>query len=744
MRVPEESVLVEAKLRRPQAVTTVVARPAAVARLCDAPPEALRLIVAPAGWGKSQLVAQWLAACGDPAAYLAVDRSDRDPTRFWFHLLQSIGRCGVDVEDLVQATRAPGLPLVAEIVEPLAARLEQKRITVVIEDLHLVSSADVLESVEALVDTCPHSTTLGLVSRTEPPIHLPRRRVNGALVEVGPDDLRMNAPDTRLLLTTTVGTDVGSAIGDALAERTEGWPAGIYLAGLSLRGSTDPAAFVDRFAGADRMIADYLSTEVLANLDDRRRRFLTRTAVLDQLDGPTCDELLEIEGSARELDGIVRTNLFLIPLDAHGRSHRYHQLFRDRLLADLDEREPGLRLRLHRRAADIALARGDVRTAVDQAMAAGDHRFALRVANRAASQLLFDGAVATLAYWVDAIELPDQDGPRLGRAMLRAWIAITEGDVDAVHHWCSAAERHLERLDQDDSGRRFAADLPLLTGYAHLLAGDFTAAKSDVEKVLSTELANPSHAARAWIRGAAAYWLGGAGDHIEVFQETKELAGVAGDTLALILADGYLADARLESGDRDGAEASVEAAFRTAENAGLENFGHLAMAHMARARLHLESGRTERAAADAERAVELSDRRGDRPVEVLANLVLAQAKHTGGDAAAAESLRSARAVMASLPETGFLAGRARVVERQLRLPPAPGVTPSLDAPVEPLTDREVALLRLLPGTLSQRELGQALNVSFNTVKTHNRQIYRKLGVTSRDDAVAAARRFGLL
>ncbi|MEM7337255.1 MAG: LuxR C-terminal-related transcriptional regulator [Actinomycetota bacterium] len=739
---PGDFVVVEAKLRPPRVLPGAVMRAALAGRLDAGSVGALRAVIAPAGWGKSQLIAQWLAERQGPVAYVAVDPADRDPTRFWRHLLTAIGRCGVDIDDLIHRLRAPALPLEAEIVEPLVDRLADHDMTVVIEDLHLLEGVEVIESLESFVDIVPPAVTLAVVSRTDPHLHLPRRRVAGMLIEIGVGDLRLSAADTAAVVGHTTGVEPGDEIVGSLVTTTEGWPTGVYLAGLSLRSSADPAGFVEGFAGDDRLISDYLASEVLAKLDDDRVRFLTQSAVLTELDAATCNELLDRDDAAGQIEALVRTNVFVIPTDEHGRSYRYHHLFRDWLLIELDRREPRTRTELHRRAARLFDRRGDPQEAVDHAIAADDHAFGLSVAGRAAPRLLREGALATVAHWDDSLVVPDEHDGQLRRALLRAWIAVIEGDVDAVHRWCWTADAHLDALESTDENRVLAGDRSLLVGYAHLLEGAFAKAVAELQVAAPVGVRRPAEATLAWARSAARYWLG---EHeIDGFRDALTVSVRTADMFALVLVRGYLANSLLDIGDRTGAQSSIDVAFEVARSNRLESFGHMAMAHVARARLNLEIGDAASAEADCGRAIDLAGRRGDRPVDALAHLMLARAMHAVGRDDPASPLRLARQEIRALPDTGLLHELAAVTERQLRMEPLAPPPGRLPVPIEALTNREMALLRLLPGTLRQREMGEALNVSFNTVKTYNRQIYRKLGVTSRVEAVAVARRLGLL
>lgn len=738
------TVVLASKLQPPTPRPDAVNRPELIAHLEDCPIDSLRVIVAPAGWGKSQLLAEWLRVRESPVAYLALDRSDNDPTRCWTHLLTAIADVvDVDVSQQVAALRAPALPVLTEIVEPLIVQLGTQSVTIVIEDYHLITNPEVHESVEALIDLAPRNVSAVIVTRTEPPLHLPRRRVAGQLCEIRLDQLRMDFESASRILASAIGKPLDHDLVHVLIERTEGWAAGLYLAGLSLRAVDDPQLPVEAFAGDDRMVSDYLSSEVLARLDTEDRRFLVGTAVLTELEPTVCDELLQRSDSAVRLDHLSRTNLFLIPTDNASRTYRYHHLFSDWLRLEAERVDPDGFRRSHRRVAEIYSARGNAILAVDHALEAGDTDLAFRLVGRSGVELIDTGQHSTVARWCAQLPTTDNPDQMVDLAALRAWLAVIDGDIDAVEHQCRIAKGLLGSEPWTSGiGLGDAGEIDVLRAYAFLLGGAFHAAAAAADAAREAGTSTRTEAALAYVESATRYWLGE--PEPDLFVRTRTLAMQIDDPYAVLLADAYLALIALDDHDSTTAAPLVASSFATAEAAGLHSFGYAAICHLARAQYGMLTGEVQQALDDAQRAVELAPRRNDLPVGCLAGMVLAEARHSLGDPRAADSLRTVEADIASIPDPGILEDRLTITERQLRLPARRDRPKRLDAPIEALTDREMGLLRLLPGTLSQRELGEALHVSFNTVKTYNRQIYRKLGVSSRDDAVAAAKTFGLL
>ncbi len=736
-------VVLASKLQPPTSRPDAVARPQLVAALDARRDGALSVIVAPTGWGKSQLVAQWIDGQHSPVAYVGLDRADNDPTRCWAHILAAVGRAaGLDPAPLATALRAPALPVLSEIVEPLVAQLDGVELRVVLEDFHLITSPAVIESVEALVDLAPPKVSVLIVTRTEPSLHLPRRRVSGSLNEIRLDDLRMDVALAGDVISDAIGYALDPDLVRQLVNLTEGWAAGLYLAGLSLRAAVDPRAFVESFAGDDHLISDYLSSEVLAGLSDEDRRFLLGTAVLSELEPGLCDELLGRSDSAAALDRLSRVNLFLIPIDQAGRTFRYHQLFSDWLQLEVDRIDPTALRVAHTRVAEIHAARGEHLLAVDHALSAGAADLAFQLVGSSGISLIDAGHHSTVARWCSQLPATDDPDQMADLAGMRAWLGIIDGDVDEVERQCGAAQRVLNGKPWESRfGLGRPGELDVLRSYAYLLGGSFHASVSAAELARKGGMSRRTEVALGYVEAAVGYWLGE--PDMAAFESARSLSQEMHDPYAVLLADAYLALIALDSFDTHTAEPLIQAAFDTAREAGLESFGYAAVCHLARARLRILVGDGSGAVEDALRATDLAQRRNDLPIGCLAGMVVAEARHGLGDPAASESLQPVTADIVTLPDPGILEARLVVTERQLRLP-VRARSARLSAPIEALTDREMRLLRLLPGTLSQRELGDALYVSFNTVKTYNRQIYRKLGVSSRDGAVAAAREFGLL
>ncbi|MGA2929258.1 MAG: helix-turn-helix transcriptional regulator, partial [Solirubrobacteraceae bacterium] len=339
MSAQAQAPLLSTKLHAPDPRERI-GREALVARLSDAPGARLALIRAPAGWGKSTLLSQWRS--GERGrrgfAWVTLDSSDSDPIRFWAYALEALRMVTPELGSRsLTLLRAPGVDLVSEMLPVLIGELEafQRPLVLALDDYHQLKGDAVHSGLRRLLDYLPDHVCVAIATRTEPPLQVPRLRARGQLVEVDADELRFSRTEARVLLNQVLGLKLADEDVAALHQRAEGWPAAVYLAGLSLRNRADRHEFISRFAGDDRHIVDYLGEEVLADLDPDTRELLLRTSILERVNGPLCDSIAESTGSARKLDTLARSNLFVVPLDDRRDWYRYHHLFRACLNAEL-------------------------------------------------------------------------------------------------------------------------------------------------------------------------------------------------------------------------------------------------------------------------------------------------------------------------------------------------------------------------------------------------------------------------
>jgi LuxR family maltose regulon positive regulatory protein len=439
----ERDVLLATKLHVPRPQPGFVPRPRLVEALDAGLARRLILVCAPAGFGKTALLADWGRSGGRRVAWLSLDEADNDPARFWRHAVAALDRAHPGIAERAAPLLGPPAPssfegLVMALINELAARPTENGVLLVLDDYHLIDAQPVHMPLMFLLEHLPPGLCLVMASRSDPPLPLARLRARGQLTELRTAELRFTAGEAASLLGEAVGADLPGAAA-ALTARTEGWAAGLQLAALSLRGQADPAGFVASFSGSHRYVLDYLAAEVLDLQSPELRRFLLETSVLERLTGSSCDAVTGGPGGQAMLEEIERANLFLLPLDEVRGWWRYHQLFADLLRARLQQELPSRVPALHRNAAAWYAEHGLADDAVRHAISAGDPIGSARLIEQHFDQIVRQGESATIQRWLAALpaELA-RSRPRLSLA--QAWMALVDGDVEAAGAPLDAAE----------------------------------------------------------------------------------------------------------------------------------------------------------------------------------------------------------------------------------------------------------------------------------------------------------------
>jgi len=435
----ERDVLLATKLHMPASRPGQVRRLRLTARLDEGAARGLVLVCAPAGYGKTVLLADWARRGEHPAAWLSLDAGDNDPARFWRHAVAALDRARAGIGDRVSPLLGPPAPASFQgLVTALINDLAGEEALLVLDDYHVIGSQQVHESLAFLLEHRSAGLRVGLASRSDPPLGLARLRVRGQLTEIREAELRFTPAEAAELLQHMASGLPETSVA-ALAARTEGWAAGLQLAALSLRGQADAAAFVAAFTGSHRYVLDYLAEEVLEAQPEQLRAFLLETSVLERLSGPLCDAVTGREGSQALLEAAERAGLFLVPLDEVRGWWRYHHLFADLLQARLRQEQPGRLPGLHHAAAAWCDAYGLADETIRYALAAGDAAWAARLIERHHDAVFLRGESATIQRWISALpaELA-RSRPRL--LLAQAWMALVGGDVEAAGARLDAAE----------------------------------------------------------------------------------------------------------------------------------------------------------------------------------------------------------------------------------------------------------------------------------------------------------------
>lgn len=824
----------------------------------------LTLVAAPAGYGKTTLVAGWLAASGQPFAWLSLDAADNDPNRFLAYLVKAVSQVvpGLAAWQMLQSPQ----PLPWEAVLPVLLNeiASSPPFSLVMDDYHAIHTPQIHKMLAFFLDHQPASVHLVLASREDPPLPIPRLRARGQALEVRQNDLRFSPEESGAFLRQVMKLELSYQDVAALERRTEGWVAGLQLAALSISGSADPHGFIQAFAGSSRHVIDYLVSEVFEQQPGEVQEFLLKTSVLERMTAGLCDEVTGRQDSQALLEHLEQANLFILPLDEEREWYRYHHLFAEFLRHHLQARPGYDAARLHQAASRWYAQHDQTGDAIEHALAAADWAQAAALTGHATDAMLRAGQIVTLLGWYGRLPEPVLRS-NTALCLAYAWPLILSSQVekaDAVLAWAEPSIRP----GTLDEGNLYAAH-----AYLARSRGDHAAVIHASERALDLlEKANPSVASTLSVNLGIAYW------HQGMLDETEQIMSVAqrdalqtgnrygaltawffriraqasrgllrqaesqyqqfihehGRTPIAALAHYDLATIYLEWNLLEEAERYLEQGM--AISAQTDNTEFLSSGHLLRAFINLARGlpraaqeEIERAASlasgvpgggqaraaaaqalaalalgDIDRAALLTDQvlkgvdahplyrfldlthprvlmaRGEKAAafELLAHGCETARRHGWGyGLVAALVLQSLAArtqdeALASISEAlrlaepeGYLrtfldAGASlapllREVAHRGVCPHYAGnilagisaaAQPSVPGLVEPLSGRELEVLRLMSAGLSNREIAQTLVVTPGTIKTHIHNICAKLEAHNRTEAAARARELNLV
>ena len=591
-RAPEVPLLTT-KLHVPRRRRGIVGRPRLLDLLRRGDEAALTLVSAPAGFGKTTLLTDWLATGpeGCTTAWLSLDERDDDPPVFWSYLVAVVAAMvsepgGASLRTLGEV---PSEAALTTLLNALGA-LDDDAV-LVLDDYHVIQSPPIHDAMTFVVEHLPANVRLVMATRADPPLPLARLRARGDVVEVRAADLRFTAEEAGSYLNGSMGLHLEAADVDALESRTEGWAAALQLAALSMQGRDDPAGFIATFAGDDRYIVDYLVGEVLQRQTDPVTDFLLQTAILDRFDGSLCDAVTGVDGGAETLADLDRANLFLVPLDDRRRWYRYHHLFADVLRARLRDERPDLVDELHARASDWFERSGDRPEAIRHAMEGGHVELAAALIELAMPAMRQSRQEATIRRWLEALPA-ELFATRPVLSVGFAGVLAASGQVERIETLLGNAERWLD----------LPADHP--------------------QRVAEMVVADAGELDRlpAFIAVFRAAMARGAGDVSGTITYAERALGLVGDDdpLGRGAASGLLALARWTNGD-------LEAAHRSwsTSRASLEQAGHVSDTFgvtIALADIRVAQGRLDDAWRTYEQAFELARSTGGPPLRGTADL----------------------------------------------------------------------------------------------------------------------------
>ena len=741
---PGIDVPIETKLHAPSSRKEWVERRPLIQALAGA---AARLILvdAPAGFGKTTLVAQWRCSTIEERsfAWLSLDGADDDPGRFWWHVVCALQRAcsGFGGEDILRAIRVQGPDIAGTVLPMLVNELAALPgpVVLVLDDYHMIKERSCHDQIAFLLFHLPPTAQIVLITRADPPLPLARLRAAGQMAEFRAQDLRFAPAEVATLVHTVSAVELSEPDLADLLERTEGWPAGVYLAALSLRGRPSPSAFIHQFTGDNRFIVDFLAEEVLSRQPGDIRQFLMRTAILARFCAPLCDAVAGSANAAEIIDVLERENLFVVPLDETRQWFRYHHLFAQMLHTQLTRTEPALVPTLHERASAWHRVSGSVGLAVKHALAAGDVANAADLIARHWYAYVSVGRVATVRRWMDSLA-DEQIAANPLVAHCAAWAAALTGEPEPVRRWLPVMEAGHHKGPLPDGIQSLKSSAALLRGVYGF--DGLRVMRESAQMAVGLEN-NPKSPWYALAKGAYGFSLYLSGELHEAARTLEEAElSTAPVPLIRILTLSAWSLVAVELGRLPRAMELASEARGIATDGDLSETPQCSLAFTAAGAVRAAQGRLDEARSEFKRGVQCRlGVPGISPWATLeAMLRLAQVLlDLGDDAGAAELIDEAQDVLTLFPD-GAEAPQARLEQLRRRLVVRSRAVPAADA----LTEREMAVLRLLRGTLSLREIGQELYVSPNTIKTHAQAIYRKLGVSTRQDAVAHAHDIGIL
>jgi LuxR family transcriptional regulator, maltose regulon positive regulatory protein len=694
---------------------------------------------APAGYGKTALAVEWAKRDPRPFVWLSIDQHDNDPAVLLTYLAVGLDRVEPIDPAVLVALASRGASISQRVLPRLGAALSSKAlpVVVVLDDVHLLQDQEGLDAVAVLVDHLPPGSQLVVTSRGEPPLPVARWRAEGRLAELGPGELAMSPVEAGSLL-AAVRVELADGEVAELTRRTEGWPVALYLAALSIK--AQPAAKRVGLNGRERFLADYLQSELLAHLSPERVAFLTRTAVLDRLSGPLCDAVLGTTGSAAVLESLERSNLLVVPLDRQREWYRYHPLFRELLRGELERHEPELVGELTLRAARWCGHNGLPEAAIGYAMDAGDADLVAQGVEQAAISVYRSGRLATVQRWFDWFDDHGLIQQYPAVAMLGAWIQALGGHAAAAQRWADAAEQGSYEGMLPDGSATIDGWRALLR--AKLCRHGVRQMRADAELALSLLPVDSLWRAPATLLLGISHLL--AGDVGVADRVLAEAVDVAQDTGATVAASVALAErALLAVGHQDWPEAGtlVDQARSVVDNAHLEDCATSLVLYAAGARVAIQHGNLDQVEQDLARAQQLRPQATHALpyYAVQARLELARAYLALTDVAAARRVMGeVEDLLRWRPDLGTLPKQASQLRSQLDQVRGEVIGAA------PLSTAELRVVPLLASHLSFREMGQELYVSQHTVKSQALSIYRKLGVSSRAQAVQRVQEIGLL
>ncbi len=703
----------------------------------------LTLVCAPTGWGKTTAVAEWATARDARFVWVSLDSGENESLRFWRCVVTSLVSAAPGSSTAMRRLQSPVVSVIDEILPALVNDLAEVAgsIVLVIDDYHVIVDPGIHTQLEYLISRLPLSIHVVVLAHAAPPLRLGRLRAIGEVAEIGPEQLRFTDHEADELLNRVHGLDLEPEQVRAVQLRIEGWVAGLNLAALSLKGGDARGRVLDALPADSRFVVEYLWNEVVMSQPRSVRQFLMRTAILERFTAPLADALTGRDDGVEALRELERTNLFVVPLDRDRVWYRYHHLFRDLLVGQLERFAPELVPDLHRAASIWYADHGAMIDAIEHAIAAGDMHYAADELEQRWFGFYSAGHFLTLVSWMDRLSA-DVIAAHPTLAVVRAGLARIVGRTGEIEEWLGRVDSAAFDAPAHGLATSIAGAVAEMRSIHRLAVGDVPGAIELGRRAVELEPVSGSRH-----HATAGYYLG-----VALFFENPDRGRpLLQEFLTVIPSDeqdprhlyamALLAETHALHGELDAAERLAAAAMQTTQQMKLQEFPSTNQLHIALGVAPLARGELDTAEEHFERAVTLSRRAGDRVEMAHALVWLAAVQDRHGDSLARrDAFATARELV---PGIGLSSMRPLVKKLSLDTAPIQGAPAAADQAV-PLTETELRVLRLMPGDLTYREMAGHLYVSLNTVRTHALHLRRKLGVSSRSAAVAQAREQGLL
>jgi len=729
---------VESKLRAPRLRNDYVMRGQIVDRLIDAVDLPLVLVTAPPGYGKTTTIAQWAAEDPRPFAWLTLDDSDNDPAFLFTYLLLALQRIDT-VDEAILATLTGSDRSISDVGLPRLGRMladRRRSFVVVLDEADALKSAAALRIVSSLENHLPENSQLALIAREVPRLDWTKMRVKRRLLEIGGDDLRLSRAET-VALAEAAGLHLDDEDVEALMARTEGWAAATYLAAVAMSKVPDQRRSTIDLLGSKSVVASYLRDELVATRDPGEQEFLRRTSILKSLCGPLCDATLSTTGSDVLLRRLVRSNTLVERVDGQELWYRTHPLLAEVLKAELYRIEPRVTRSLHDRASMWFEDYGDAESAISHAVFAADTDRAARLIWGQTADCVAAGRTATLERWLDSYT-PRQVVGNAKLALTATWCALQRGH--SPDPWLSTAERGAYNGTRKGEPEEIAAATLLL--HVAIAQNGVTQMSADAELAMQLQTPDdPWRCVAEVLDGVSTYLAGHPAEARCKLAKAERSAVAFNNPHVRVTALVHMALIAIDEDDWNSANEFMDRAQALLKEFSLANVPDLITAHCTTALLSAEHGHeSEAAALTRECTARLVTYTFLPPWQALqCRYLLSRAELVVGHPAAARTLLSeATTLLIDVPDAIVIRDAINRLWEQIEKRPL-----MVGGKAQTITSAELRVLRLLPTHYSFEQIGRQLFVSRNTVKTQAISVYRKLGASSRAEAVERAHALGL-